>query len=156
MIVDCVQSACIQCCTDPTCEPHREARETLRKNQAILDGTDVITRMATKKRSSKVAKGAFKEPNIHYFGETVLLWNVREFMDNTKWRETAIRRSKRKLDSCDGIIERRNNKRGRTDNTQQNCTDETEASLASTKPKKSRKKRFEEVCKALLQNSLKE
>jgi hypothetical protein len=122
--------------------------------------------MATKKRNSKVAKGAFKDANIQYFGETVVIWNVREFMSVTKWREDAARRSKRKLDSCDGddVVERRSKKRGRksidgdddNDNNNNNTVDivESMASKKSTK-KKSRRKKFAEVCQVLLQNSLK-
>lgn len=159
---DCLQSACIQCCTDPTCEPHREAREALRKTQSILDGTDAITRMATQKRNSKVAKGAFKDSNIQYFGETVVIWNIREFMSVTKWREDAVRRSKRKLGGSsvgDVIIGKRGKKRGRPnhcdDDDSNNNTDESAVSLASKRPvKKSRRKKFAEVCQALLQKSL--
>lgn len=155
--IDCLQSACIQCCTDPTCEPHREARETLRKTQSILNGTDAITRMATAKRHSKVAKGAFKDANIQYFGETVVIWNVREFMSVTKWREDAVRRSKRKFDSL--VDGGRSKKRGRRSNDHQGdgdnneSKDEVVASLASKKSKKkSRRKKFAEM----LQNSLNE
>ncbi|KAK1738215.1 hypothetical protein QTG54_010884 [Skeletonema marinoi] len=158
---NCLQSACIQCCTNPTCEPHREARETLRKTQSILAGTDAITRMAARKRNSKVAKGAFKDANIQYFGETVVIWNVREFMSVTKWREDAVRRCKRKLDSCGGdVVERRSKKRGRKsivgdDNNNNNNTADIAISLARNKPtKKSRRKKFAEVCQVLLQNSL--
>src|SRR5210317_1339714 len=120
-ISDCLQSACIQCCTNPTCEPHREARLALRKNQSILDGNDIITRLATQKRKCKVAKGAFHESNIQYFGETVVIWNIREFMNVTKWREDAIRRSKRKVvvdngGIAGGVGVGRGKKRGRNNN----------------------------------------
>ena len=119
--------------------------------------------MATQKRNSKVAKGAFKDSNIQYFGETVVIWNIREFMSVTKWREDAVRRSKRKLGSVVGdVIGKRGKKRGRTNSTDHcdddndnNNTDESAASLASKRPaKKSRRKKFAEVCQALLQNSL--
>lgn len=142
--LDCLQSACIQCCKDPKCEPHREAREALRKNKSILDGTDAITRMATKKRNSKVAKGSFHDDNIQYFGETVVIWNIREFMNVTKWREDAMRRSKRKLDDSTGTIIGRRKKQGRNDSHGTN-----------NKPKQLRRKKFSEVCQLLLQNSLK-
>eukprot|EP00984_Skeletonema_dohrnii_P000040 scaffold12_cov128-Skeletonema_dohrnii-CCMP3373.AAC.5 len=110
--------------------------------------------MATKKRNSKVAKGAFKDANIQYFGETVVIWNVREFMSVTKWREDAVRRSKRKVDSCvgDDVVERRSKKRGRKsidgddDNNNNNTVDIVE-SMASNKPtkKKTRRKKFAET-----------
>jgi hypothetical protein len=110
--------------------------------------------MATKKRASKVAKGAFKDTNIQYFGETVVIWNIREFMSVTKWREDAVRRSKRKLDCVGGSnsssIARRNNC-----NNDNNLLDGN-AALSSKKPKQSRRKKFAEVCDVLLQNSLRE
>ncbi len=118
--------------------------------------------MATAKRNSKVAKGAFKDANIQYFGETVVIWNVREFMSVTKWREDAVRRSKRKVDSLfDGG---RSKKRGRgsndhrdEDSNKNGCKDDIVVSLASKKAmKKSRRKKFAEVCQTLLQNSLNE
>ena len=110
-----------------------------------------------------MAKGAFKDANIQYFGETVVIWNVREFMSVTKWREDAVRRCKRKLDSCGGdVVERRSKKRGRksivgddNNNNNNNNTADIAISLARNKPtKKSRRKKFAEVCQVLLQNSL--
>ena len=108
-----------------------------------------------------MAKGAFKDSNIQYFGETVVIWNIREFMSVTKWREDAVRRSKRKLGSVVGDVigKRGGKKRGRPnhcdDDNDNNNTDESAASLASKRPaKKSRRKKFAEVCQALLQNSL--
>eukprot|EP00574_Skeletonema_japonicum_P003233 CAMPEP_0201726328 /NCGR_PEP_ID=MMETSP0593-20130828/9384_1 /ASSEMBLY_ACC=CAM_ASM_000672 /TAXON_ID=267983 /ORGANISM="Skeletonema japonicum, Strain CCMP2506" /LENGTH=197 /DNA_ID=CAMNT_0048217801 /DNA_START=193 /DNA_END=786 /DNA_ORIENTATION=+ len=160
---NCLQSACIQCCTDPTCEPHHEAREALRKTQSILNGTDAITRMATAKRNSKVAKGAFKDANIQYFGETVVIWNVREFMSVTKWREDAVRRSKRKFDSLvdEGMRSKKRGRRSSNDHRDEdnnnNSKDEIVQSMENKKStKKSRRKKFAEVCQVLLQNSLNE
>ena len=113
-----------------------------------------------------MGKGAFKDSNIQYFGETVVIWNIREFMSVTKWREDAVRRSKRKLGGSSkvgDVIGRR--KRGRNDSSStdhcgddsNNNTDESAASLTSKRPvKKSRRKKFAEVCQALLQKSLNE
>ena len=122
--------------------------------------------MATQKRNSKVAKGAFKDSNIQYFGETVVIWNIREFMSVTKWREDAVRRSKRKfVDTSVGgdVIGKRSKKRGRNDSSDHcddnnnNNRDESAVLLASSKPtKKSRRKKFADVCQVLLQNSLNE
>ena len=115
-----------------------------------------------------MAKGAFKDSNIQYFGETVVIWNIREFMSVTKWREDAVRRSKRKLlvDTSVGgdVIGKRSKKRGRNDSSADHCGghnnnngDEATTILTSKRPvKKSRRKKFAEVCQALLQNSLNE
>jgi hypothetical protein len=93
---DCLIGACVQCCNDPTCAPHSEAREQLKRKKAILDGTNVITELAKKKRASKVTPGLFHDTSIEYFGETAVLWNVGEFLENTKLREDAMRRCRRK------------------------------------------------------------
>jgi hypothetical protein len=138
----------------------------LRKNQSILDGNDIITRLATQKRKCKVVKGAFHESNIQYFGETVVIWNIREFMNVTKWREDAIRRSKRKVDggSAGGVGVGRGKKRGRNNDddssggSKNNMDDGVGAATTtpvSKKPKLSRKKKFTQVCQVLLENSLK-
>ena len=133
----------------------------LRKNQSILDGNDIITRLATQKRKCKVVKGAFHESNIQYFGETVVIWNIREFMNVTKWREDAIRRSKRKVDgsgSAGGVGVGRGKKRGR--NNDDDSSGGVDAAITaitpvSKKPRLSRKKKFTQVCQVLLENSLK-
>ena len=83
---DCLIGACVQCCNDPTCAPHSEAREQLKRKKAILDGTNVITELAKKKRASKVTPGLFHDTSIEYFGETAVLWNVGEFLENTSER----------------------------------------------------------------------
>jgi len=143
----------------------------LRKNQSILDGNDIITRMATQKRKCKVVKGAFHESNIQYFGETVVIWNIREFMNVTKWREDAIGGSKRKVMVDNngsaggvGVGVGRGKKRGRNNNddssvgSKNNMDDgvgATTTTPASKKPKLSRKKKFTQVCQVLLENSLK-
>jgi hypothetical protein len=117
--------------------------------------------MATKKRASKVAKGAFKDTNIHYFGETVVIWNIHEFMSVTKWREDAVRRSKRKLDGVGGGSNSSGSsysigKRKKCNND--NNLDGNVTTLASKKKPKqqSRRKKFAKVCQVLLQNSLTE
>jgi hypothetical protein len=124
--------------------------------------------LATQKRKCKVAKGAFHESNIQYFGETVVIWNIRDFMNVTKWREDAIRRSKRKVvdnsGSAGGVGVGRGKKRGRNNNddssvgSKNNLDDGVGAATttpASKKPKLSRKKKFTQVCQVLLENSLK-
>lgn len=73
-----------------------------RRNKSILEGTDEITRAASAKRASKVAPGIFHDPNVHYFGETVVIWDVREFLNVQKWREDAMRRSRNNSSRKDG------------------------------------------------------
>lgn len=56
---------------------------------------DPVTAAARRKRSKKVAPGRFAEDSIHYLGDTVCIWDVNEFLSNRKWREDAVRRSRR-------------------------------------------------------------
>ncbi len=97
---DCLNQACVKCCTSPTCQPHLEARKELKRKESLLEGTDYISRTAASKRASKVTPGMFHDANMQYFGETVVIWNVHEFWRNDKWREDAIRRSVRLNDNA--------------------------------------------------------
>ena len=172
----------MKCCNDPTCEPHREARAELSKKQAILDGTDYITRTANAKRASKVSPGSFYDTNISYFGETVVIWNVHDFMKNEKWRDDAIRKSARNNNNKGVVVELshvKRNKRKRStkkgNNNDDNHEEESkkkkgeegkEECLADIigqdengkkikkKPLLSRKKRFDVICAQLYQQSL--
>ena len=59
----------------------------------------------------KVAPGRFAEESIHYLGDMVCLWDVNQFMSNRKWREDAVRRSRRadeaELTRAEGTTNRR-------------------------------------------------
>ena len=171
----------MKCCNDPTCEPHREARAELSRKQAILDGTDYITRTANAKRASKVSPGSFYDTNISYFGETVVIWNVHDFMKNDKWRDDAIRKSARNNNMKGGVVElshvkrnkrKRSTKKGNNDNNNEeeskkkkgeggkeeeclvNDGEENEKKSTKKPPLLSRKKRFDAICAQLYQQSL--
>jgi len=92
---NCSQSACLACCTDEGCDGHRETREMTKKNDSILDGTNWINKLASEKRALAIPPGVFHETSFHYLDETVYLWDLKEFFANPKWRDDAIRRSKR-------------------------------------------------------------
>lgn len=69
------------------------AKLEIQRKQSILNGTDSITTAANLKRASKVKdNGCFMEGNMHYFDDTVVLWNVIDFMENGKWIDDAVRR----------------------------------------------------------------
>jgi len=160
---NCLHQACVKCCTSPTCEPHREARSVLKKKESILDGTDWITRTAAKKRSSKVARGVFFDSDIQYFGETVVIWDVNEFMEVPKWREDAMRRRSRNNKKDDGRVElgvavggkkrRRKEGNGVCVAVAAGKKEEEEEGNRKKKPL-SQKKRFKNICDELYQKSL--
>mmetsp|Transcript_17882 Transcript_17882/g.21878 ORF Transcript_17882/g.21878 Transcript_17882/m.21878 type:complete len:180 (-) Transcript_17882:110-649(-) len=91
----CSQKACIKCCTDQNCEGHRDVRE----KEAILEGRHPINKMADAKRALTIKPGAFHETAFQYLGETVLIWSLADYMSNPKWRDEAIRKSRRNLES---------------------------------------------------------
>ena len=91
----CSQKACIKCCSDLKCEGHREHRE----KESIINGTHPINKLAQQKRLLAIKPGAFRDPAFQYLGETIIIWSLREYMSNVKWREDAIRKSLRNLES---------------------------------------------------------
>mmetsp|Transcript_31634 Transcript_31634/g.63077 ORF Transcript_31634/g.63077 Transcript_31634/m.63077 type:complete len:149 (+) Transcript_31634:481-927(+) len=139
---DCQQKACMQCCTDTTCEPHRETRGTLKRKEAILNGTDEITLAAAEKRNAKVLSGAFHESNLEYFGDTVTVWDVSEFLDNPKWRDDALRKSRWQEE-----IQKFENSQGNNDGKQ--------SKEGKERKRKCRREKFASICEDLYQESLK-
>lgn len=81
--------------SNATTETRRRADRHKRYIESILNGSDEITIAAKAKRSSRVGPRMFVEANIEYFGDTVVLWEMREFINVPKWREDAMRRSRR-------------------------------------------------------------
>ena len=169
--IDCIHQACVKCCTDPNCEPHKEARSNLKKQASILDGTDWISRTAAAKRASKVTPGTFYDTNIEYLGETVVIWDIKEYFNNVKWREDAIRRSRKRefVDLSSSVVEHGNRRRkkqvkkeegsDREDGEGESATTAKEKSDAATITNKkatpmSRRKRFKSICEELYQQSL--
>lgn len=91
----CSQKACSKCCTDKECEGHRDIRE----KEDILNGTHPINKMADAKRALTVKPGVFHDPAFRYLGETILIWSLSDYMTNSKWRDEAIRKSLRNIES---------------------------------------------------------
>jgi len=84
------------------------------------------------------------EGNIHYFGDAVVLWNVFDFMNNSKWIDDAVRRCVKNRQrfngsgigdgSCDGSLVA-GVKRQRGSGSDEDCKQQQ-------KKKLSRKQRF--------------
>uniref|UniRef100_A0A7S4J602 Uncharacterized protein n=1 Tax=Odontella aurita TaxID=265563 RepID=A0A7S4J602_9STRA len=137
----CSQRVCLKCCTDKDCAGHREKRALAKKNDAILSGTSWVNRMAAEKRALAVKPGTlFREPAIHYLGETVQVWSLSEFFKVPKWREDAVRRSRKNRERMERFEGSSRKKRKRA------------CSVAS---KKSRRLRASNIMEELYQKSLK-
>uniref|UniRef100_A0A7R9VVV6 Uncharacterized protein n=1 Tax=Pseudictyota dubia TaxID=2749911 RepID=A0A7R9VVV6_9STRA len=141
-LLSCSQLACFKCCTDPDCVGHRDKRALAKKNDAILAGTSWINRMAAEKRALAVKPGTlFREPAVHFLGDTVLVWSLAEFFKVPKWREDAIRRSRKNRERMEKSEELSGRKKKR---------------VRSVASKESRKKRAHRIMERLYQESLKE
>ena len=95
----CTQAACLNCCDDlEGCETHKKPRAQALLKEQILAGTTEVQKLAAAKRRMRIpASGRFfKEPGFVYQGDTVVIWDVRAFARNAKWREDAVRKSARR------------------------------------------------------------
>jgi hypothetical protein len=111
----CSQQACLNCCTDvEKCEGHKKRRQQANFKAQILEGTHFVQKEAARIRELKIQPETRKllhirEPNIIYQGETIVIWDIRTYMRNPKWREDARRKSiKRLTSSVDQGITTRN------------------------------------------------
>ncbi len=92
--------ACFTCCLDKNCEGHREQYFRL----SIVEGNHSLQKLARKQRARAVKNGAFRDSAFHFLGETINVWNLREYMKNPKWRDESIRKSRRYVRDSDQII----------------------------------------------------
>lgn len=94
----CTQLACLQCCDDETgCESHKKPRAHALRKEQVLAGTTEVQRLAAAKRSMRIPAGRFfREPGFVYQGDTVVIWDLRAYARNPKWKEEAVRKSMRR------------------------------------------------------------
>lgn len=133
--IACSQQACIKCCTDDQCEGHREQREKEKEKLLISEGRHPLQLYAKMQRTSAVKPGAFREPAFRYHGETLLIWDIQTFMKNPKWRDDAVRKSRRYVET--------------------QLHDQIYANHHSRRRRESRSRRFKRVMNYLYQQSLK-
>lgn len=100
----CTRLACLVCCDDiEKCEAHRKPRLQAEFKTSIMEGTHFIQQEAARIRSLRIPPMArrllnVREPNILYQGDTVVIWDIRSYGGNARWKDDAIRKSnKRKL-----------------------------------------------------------
>ena len=75
---------------------HNEVREQAQWKEQVLAGTTPLQLMAKEKRSKAIPAGRFKERDFSYLGDTVVLWDLEQYLANPVWREDAIRKSKKR------------------------------------------------------------
>lgn len=105
----CTMTACLQCCTDDSCESHRKPKANALWKAQVLEGTTDTQLLVKQIRSRAVCKGRFREKGFRYQGDTIVIWDLRQYMRNQKWRDDAIRKSARRnaREECDGLVGKR-------------------------------------------------
>ena len=100
------------------------------------------------------------DSDIQYFGETVVIWDINEFMEVPKWREDALRRTRKRqsdyLDLDIGAVDiKKRIRQGKSESPGAAVPAEKEEGNENTSSKQiSRKKRFHNICDELFQKSL--
>jgi hypothetical protein len=134
----CSQTACTQCCADDACEKHKRLREQAAWKEQVISGKTWVQSEARMKRSKLLKHGRFREPGFVYQGDTVIIWSLRDYISNPKWREDALRKS--------------NRRRARTTD----AMEATDLTQKLSKPRRNRRKRFRRTMESLYKKSLEE
>lgn len=92
----CYEKLCLGCCDSDKCERHQKTKDQARLKEQILAGTTDVQLMAKAIRGKRLQPGRFREPGFKYVGDSVVIWNIREFGTNDKWKDEAIRKSYRR------------------------------------------------------------
>ena len=92
----CTVRCCVTCCNDNACDVHMKVKEQKAWKESVLVGSTDVQKQAALLRKRRLAPGTFHEPLFMYVGDSIVLWNIREYIKNSKWREEAIRKSKRR------------------------------------------------------------
>ena len=61
-----------------------------------MSGTTWIQELVKDKRSKLLPKRRFREPGFTYLGDTVVVWNVRDYLANPKWKDDALRKANKR------------------------------------------------------------
>ena len=95
---DCPETACTACCPAASCPKHAAVRAKQAWRQQVLEGRTPEQLLAAEKRKAILPKHRFRESRFVYTGDTVVIWNLREYYynGNPKWRDDARRRAKRR------------------------------------------------------------
>lgn len=130
---------CFTCCEDPHCASHAELREQNHYRDQVLAGNNPIQLLAKEKRAKAIPPGRSKEPGFSFLGDTVVIWDLCQYMAKKEWREDALRKTKkRKARQLNHEIG------GETDQT---------STAAPRSGKMSRRERFEKTMDQLYQKS---
>jgi hypothetical protein len=104
----------------------------------VLVGTTPLQRRAQDMRSKAIPSGRFKESGFSYLGDSVVLWDLQQYMANPAWRDEAVRKSKKRLerkrnhDLGSSVVGDATRKKGRRQSFQDTMERLYQQSLSST------------------------
>lgn len=116
---------------------HDELREKERWKEQVLAGTTPTQLKAKEIREKAIPKGRFRERDFCYLGDTLVLWDLKQYLANPAWRDDAVRKSKKRK------MRQLNNEVGN-------------APMISSSKRRNRRKRFQQKMEELYQKSLME
>lgn len=112
----------------------------------MLSGTTPLQiKVKELKRNKHIPMGRFREVDFSYLGDTVVVWDIKQYFSRPSWREDAIRKStKRRLRQMnDDLVASTSSGAAGAD-----------AAIGQLSTKKSRRQRFNETMETLLQKSV--
>jgi hypothetical protein len=122
-ILGCTRNLCIKCCSDDDCLVHQEQRQKVGWKHQVMTGTTPLQQRAQWKRSQvikinnsnhKKQKSFLKEPNFKYIGDTVVVWDIRQYLQqeqqqqqykrDERWRKVNQRKKALLLQLDAGVV----------------------------------------------------
>jgi hypothetical protein len=64
--------------------------------EKILSATTDVQLALQARRSKLIVKGRFREPGFTYMGDTVIIFSLKAYLSNPKWKEGALRKSSKR------------------------------------------------------------
>jgi hypothetical protein len=89
-------------------------------------------------RCKAIPSGRFKETGFTYLGDSVVLWDLQQYMANPAWRDEAVRKSKKRQarkrnhDLGSNVVSEATKKRGRRQSFQDTMERLYQQSMSST------------------------
>lgn len=86
----------MNCCDSDDCEKHARLRAQAIFREQVFEGTTEAQQQAAAIRKRRVPPGLFADEAIQYMGDTIMIWNFRQFATNKLWYKEAIRKSRKR------------------------------------------------------------
>ena len=64
--------------------------------EQIMSGTTAVQLALQTKKSKAIGKGRFREPGFTFMGDTVIIFSLKEYLANPKWKDDALRKANKR------------------------------------------------------------